>query len=140
MSMRFDRIDNFWFVLRHELEHVIHEHGKSVIRIDASDDGDALSVDDEEQIADGAAADFCAPANSIDKFIARKAPTFAERDLLGLAATLKVHPGIVAGQLRRKTGRYELFGKHLVKIRAIVAPSAMVDGWGDVAQVNLQRS
>jgi len=23
LSMRFDRIDNFWFVLRHELEHVL---------------------------------------------------------------------------------------------------------------------
>src|SRR5205814_240398 len=23
MSLRFDRIDNFWFVLRHELEHVL---------------------------------------------------------------------------------------------------------------------
>lgn len=27
MSLRFDRIDNFWFVLRHELEHVIQRHG-----------------------------------------------------------------------------------------------------------------
>jgi HTH-type transcriptional regulator/antitoxin HigA len=25
MSLRFDRIDNFWFVLRHELEHVIQD-------------------------------------------------------------------------------------------------------------------
>ncbi len=29
MSLRFDRIDNFWFVLRHELEHVIQGHGRN---------------------------------------------------------------------------------------------------------------
>ena len=28
LSLRFDRIDNFWFVLRHEIEHVLNEHGK----------------------------------------------------------------------------------------------------------------
>ncbi|MEP6828372.1 MAG: helix-turn-helix domain-containing protein, partial [Aestuariivirga sp.] len=28
MTMRFDRIDNFWFVLRHELEHVLQLHGR----------------------------------------------------------------------------------------------------------------
>ena len=28
MSLRFDRIDNFWLVLRHEIEHVLCGHGK----------------------------------------------------------------------------------------------------------------
>src|SRR6266851_942340 len=28
MSLRYDRIDNFWFVLRHEIEHVLRGHGK----------------------------------------------------------------------------------------------------------------
>lgn len=28
MSLRFDRMDNFWFVLRHEIEHVLQEDGK----------------------------------------------------------------------------------------------------------------
>ena len=27
LSLRLDRIDNFWFVLRHELEHVLRRHG-----------------------------------------------------------------------------------------------------------------
>src|SRR5665213_292020 len=27
LSLRFDRIDNFWFVLRHEIEHVLCRHG-----------------------------------------------------------------------------------------------------------------
>lgn len=141
MSLRFDRIDNFWFVLRHELEHVIQEHGKSMITIDAELEGARAGtgndVAEEEQIANREAAEFCVPKKTMDSFIARKAPTFAERDILGLAATLKVHPGLVAGQLRNRTGRYDRFNSHLAKIRSIVTPSAMVDGWGDVAPIGI---
>ena len=35
MSLRFDRIDNFWFVLRHELEHVLLRHGVDSLIIDS---------------------------------------------------------------------------------------------------------
>jgi HTH-type transcriptional regulator / antitoxin HigA len=141
MSLRFDRIDNFWFVLRHELEHVAQEHGKAVITIDADLEGERAGtgegVSEEERVANMAASEFCVPKKTMDSFIARKAPTFAERDILGVAATLKVHPGLVAGQLRFRTGRYDRFNNHLVKIRSIISPSAVVDGWGDVAQVNI---
>lgn len=139
MSLRFDRIDNFWFVLRHELEHVLQEHGKSVITIDSELEGERAGagsdVPEEERIANQAAAEFCVPQKKMDSLIARKAPTFAERDILGMAATLKIHPGLVSGQLRHRTGRYDRFTNHLVKIRSIVSPSAIVDGWGDIAQV-----
>lgn len=144
MSMRFDRIDNFWFVLRHEIEHVLHEHGKSTITIDADLSGDRAGtgegVPEEERIANAAASEFCVPKKTMDSFIARKAPTFAERDILGVAATLKVHPGLVAGQLHHRTGRYDRFNNHLVKIRSIVSSGAVVDGWGDVAQIGTERT
>lgn len=141
MSLRFDRIDNFWFVLRHELEHVLHEHGKAVISIDAELEGERAGtgngVTEEERIANEAASDFCVPKKTMDSFVARKAPVFAERDILGLAATLKIHPGLIAGQLRHRTGRYDRFTSHLVKIRSIVTPGAMVDGWGNVSPVGM---
>lgn len=141
MSLRFDRIDNFWFVLRHELEHVIQEHGKSMISIDAELEGaragTSSDVAEEERIANREAAEFCVPKKTMDSFIARKAPVFAERDILGLAATLKVHPGLIAGQLRHRTNHYDKFTIHLTKIRSIVAPSATVDGWGDVAPIGI---
>lgn len=141
MSMRHDRIDNFWFVLRHELEHVIHGHGKFKVVIDADLEGEKAGtgphIAEEERIANTAAAEFCVPKKTLDAFIARKAPYFAERDILGVAATLKVHPGLVAGQLQHKTGRYDRFRSHLVKMRSIVAPSAIVDGWGDVVPIGI---
>ena len=46
MTLRFDRIDNFWFVLRHEIEHVLQEDGKAekqaVIDTDVGDSKDEL--------------------------------------------------------------------------------------------------
>lgn len=140
MSMRYDRIDNFWFVLRHELEHVRLGHGQTALILDELDGERSGTGDDiptEERLANSAAAEFCIPTDKMEKFIARKSPFFAERDVLGFAATLRVHPGLVAGQLQRKTGRYDRFRDHLAKIRHCVAPSAIVDGWGDVAPVDL---
>lgn len=140
MSLRFDRIDNFWFILRHEIEHVARRHGRDVAAVDAELEGEragtSANIPEEERIANQAAADFCVPHGYMKRFIDRKAPFFAERDIIGFARTLDVHPGIVAGQLQHKTGKYDRFRDHLVKIRSIVAPSAMVDGWGDVAPID----
>ncbi|HJV60834.1 MAG TPA: HigA family addiction module antitoxin [Albitalea sp.] len=135
MTMRFDRMDNFWFVLRHELEHVLQRHGITDPSLDVDLNGSV--VDDEEKVANAAASDFCAPRVRIDSFIQRKAPIFPERDFLGLAKVLGVHPALVAGQIQFKTGRYDLFRSHLVKIRDRILPSAVVDGWGDVAPVGI---
>jgi HTH-type transcriptional regulator/antitoxin HigA len=137
MSLRFDRMDNFWFVLRHELEHVIREHGKATPHFDINKNEDSLSDNNDEQEleANTAAENFCIPKNKIDSFIARKSPLFPERDFLGFAKIHGIHPCIVAGQIRHKTQRYELFKSHDEKIRAHVLPSAIVDGWGDVAPV-----
>ncbi len=130
MSLRYDRIDNFWFVLRHELEHVIRLHGRddgsNRMMFDAELEGERAGVGEgipvEERVANGAAANFCVPMKSMDSFIARKTPFFAERDILGFAKTLNIHPGLVAGQLGHRTGKFERFRKHLVKMRAIVCP------------------
>jgi HTH-type transcriptional regulator/antitoxin HigA len=139
MSLRHDRIDNFWFVLRHEIEHILKGHGREVAILDADLDGEKAglgpNVTAEEKIANEAAANFCVPAKMLSDFIIRKAPFFAKEDIIGFSKVLKVHPGLVAGQIQHKTGRYDRFRDHLEKIRAIVAPGAIVDGWGDVAPV-----
>ena len=141
MSLRHDRIDNFWFVLRHECEHVLRRHGQAAFMLDAELEGERAgtgpTVAEEERLANEAAANFCVPRHTMDSFIARKAPLFNERDILGLARTLQLHPGLVAGQLQHRTGRYDRFRQHLVKIRSIVTPNAMKDGWGDIAPVGL---
>jgi HTH-type transcriptional regulator/antitoxin HigA len=134
MSMRFDRMDNFWFVLRHEIEHVLRCHGRVDPMLDVDMEG-RTDLPDEERAADAAAAAFCVPQKDLDSFVARKSPFFADRDLVGFAAKRRLHPSLVAGQVRHRTRRWELFTKHNIKVRGMVAPGAMVDGWGDVAPV-----
>lgn len=139
MSVRFDRIDNFWFVLRHELEHVLQGDGKSEIVVDYDLEGGNSGVDQGlpkiEQVANAAGADFCVSQKMMEKFIKHKSPIFSDRDVVGFAKMQNVHPGLIAGQLQRHTGRHELFRKHLSPIRKHIAPSAMVDGWGDIPPV-----
>jgi HTH-type transcriptional regulator/antitoxin HigA len=135
-----DRIDNFWFVVRHEIEHVLRRDGMEVEVIDVDlgkHIGGNDSVSEQERIANEAAADFCIPRKEMASFIARKNPFFSERDVLGFAKRVQVHPGLVAGQIQHATGRWDLFRKHLAKIRQHVLPSAIVDGWGQAAPVSL---
>lgn len=135
MSTRFDRIDNFWFVLRHEIDHILRGHGRGKVMLDSAPGADEpleATVADEERVANESAAEFCVPQEQLRKFIAVKTPVFTERDIKGFAHLLRVHPGIVAGQLRHATKRNELFHKLLVKIRFAAVTKATVDGWGDV--------
>jgi HTH-type transcriptional regulator/antitoxin HigA len=139
LSTRFDRIDNFWFVLRHELEHVIRRHGlaSSTTMLDTELEGERAgtsdNLEDEERVANEAAADFCVPKKMMDAFYSRKAAVVREADIIAFSRMIKVHPGLIAGQLRHRTGKYHLWQNHLVKIRSIVSPNAITDGWGDLA-------
>ncbi|HKS85941.1 MAG TPA: HigA family addiction module antitoxin [Pseudolabrys sp.] len=134
MSLRFDRIDNFWFVLRHECEHVLREHGRKDEVIDVEVDR-TTAISEEEKQANDAAAEFCVPQEKMKSFIVRKAPLFSKRDVVAFSKMVGVHPGIVAGQLQKKTERWDLFRPLQVKIRHIITRTAMVDGWGHVAPV-----
>ncbi|MHC4044854.1 helix-turn-helix domain-containing protein [Bradyrhizobium sp. 23AC] len=133
MSMRFDRIDNFWFVLRHECAHVLHGHGMTEAIVD-EDLGatNEPSTNEEERIANTEAADFCVSSEQIRSFYLRKKPFFSESDVLAFSKRVKVHPGLTIGQLQRMLNRYDLLRKYLVKVRPHLARSMMMDGWGDV--------
>jgi HTH-type transcriptional regulator/antitoxin HigA len=141
ISFRYDRIDNFWFVLRHEIEHVLQNHDYDDMIIDVELEGDRVgfsnSLPDKERRANMASGDFCVPKDEMDSFVLRKQPFFSERDVLAFARRLQIHPGIVVGQIHIRTKRYELLRKHLVKVRQLVSPGSVVDGWGQVAPVSL---
>ena len=141
MSTRCDRIDNFWFVLRHEIEHVLRGHGKDQEMIDSELEGERAgvspSVPQEERVANAAAADFCVMKDKLDSFIARKNPFFYEKDVVAFARILNVHPGLVVGQIQRRLDRHDYLRKYQVKIRHLLLPSAIADGWGQVVPVSL---
>lgn len=132
MSLRHDRIDNFWFVLRHELEHVLQGHGKSEVCLDQEiDSGRPDELPKEERIANVEAANFCVPKAQLDDFVARVTPFFSDQKVCLFANRMQVHPGIVVGQLQRRINRYDLLKKHQVKIRSVVTASGATDGWGN---------
>jgi HTH-type transcriptional regulator/antitoxin HigA len=135
LSMRFDRIDNFWFVLRHEIEHVLRGDGRLTPEgmIDAELEGEQAGTSDglpeEERAANAAASDFCVPHDKMMSFILRKNPFFYEKDVLAFAKINGVHPGLPVGQIQHRTGRYDYLKKYQTKIRPFVLPGAIVDGW-----------
>ena len=130
MSLRFDRIDNFWFVLRHEIEHVLEGHGQHNFYFDQEIGGNDPNLDREEKEANQAAANFCVTSSEMQDFIDRVSPYFSEHKILQFAQRIRVHPGLVVGQIQDRLQRHDFLKKHQVKIRSVVLPSAACDGWG----------
>jgi HTH-type transcriptional regulator / antitoxin HigA len=140
MSIQHDRIDNFWFVLRHEIEHVLQRHGRGrgEEKIDIDLDGsEGNQQDAEERIANAAAAEFCAPKAKLDSFLSRKHPFYYEKDVVAFSRVINRHPGIVIGQIRKRLNRWDYLTRYLVKIRQYVVPDSIADGWGQVVHVSL---
>ncbi len=105
MTLRYDRLDNFWFCLLHELAHIgRHMEGNG----DAFfvDDLDLRSKDDDqrEREADEWAEEALIPPKDWDEHAAQDAPTVG--NAISLAQRVNVHPAIVAGRIRRKFGDY----------------------------------
>jgi HTH-type transcriptional regulator / antitoxin HigA len=132
LSLRFDRVNNFWFVLRHEIEHVLNRDGQ-VIDVEITES--LQRKDDlppEEVRANAAASDFVVPSEELNNFIMRVRPLYSEQRILLFAKRIGVHPGLVVGQLQfRDEVPCTHFHKHLVKIREIVTQTALTDGWGN---------
>lgn len=132
LSLRIDRIDNFWFVLRHEIEHVLQGDGKTtpILDVDLCDGSSGEDLDEVERRADAAAAEFCVPQAELDGFIARVGSTVPEDRVILFARRLGVHPGVVVGQLQWRLQRFNVLRKHLAKVRHVVIASTMTDGFG----------
>ena len=136
LTLRFDRIDNFWFVLRHEIEHVLREDGRANGQafIDTDVGEDKADLPECERLANAAGAEFCVSSAELENFIARVEPYFSEEKVIRFAMRINVHPGLVVGQLQRKLDRHDFLRKHQVKVRALVLPSADADGWGSFSE------
>ena len=137
LSFRYDRLDWFWHTLAHELMHVKKRDGISEPILDTDlvgEDADQLS--ESERFIDSAACEFLIPQKDINKFIARTGPYYSKQQISLFAQRLKVHPGIIVGQLQhRKEMSYAHNREMLPKVLSIISPSAVTDGWGNVAPI-----
>jgi HTH-type transcriptional regulator/antitoxin HigA len=146
VSLRLNRTDNFCFVLRHEIEHVLREDGKAstFTHVDVFDpDRDELSLPDEEKRADLAAAEFLIPQEKLTSFMLRKGKWISETDVLAFSARHNIHPAVVIGQIqnrRHKAGDERAFAflrKYLTKIHEKFMSWPLKDGWGTIAKIGL---
>jgi HTH-type transcriptional regulator / antitoxin HigA len=137
LSLRFDRLNNFWFVLRHEIEHVLNKDGLLTLDIELTEKLQRKeSLPLEEARANEAASEYLVPKSELDNFIMRVRPLYYEQRILLFAKRIGVHPGIVVGQLQfRDEVPYTHFRKYLVKIREIITRTALTDGWGTIPPI-----
>ena len=102
LTVRHDRLDNFWFALFHELAHT-KLHLSRPERFEFYDDTDA-EADDTEREADNFALNALIPgefwASSLARFSQHSQSVLQESNLL------KIHPAIIAGRIRRESNNY----------------------------------
>ena len=112
LTLRYDRIDNFWFCLMHELAHVgLHLDGNEDDSfIDDLTLRNAIGVTDpKETQADQWAEEAFIPLDVWETTDVRKHPTpFA---VMSLANDSQIHPAIVAGRIRHERQNYRLLSQ-----------------------------
>lgn len=116
LSMRYDRIDYFWFTLFHELAHIVLDHRGGHLD-EARDDGE---ISEEEQAANDRAGGWLVSDGDV-KALCRRRPSRAAIE--EFAAKHALHPGIVVGRLHGlNLVPYSYFRPMLVKVRDRLGP------------------
>ena len=113
LTLRYDRIDSFWFCLLHELAHV----GRHLDRDAGTAFIDDLSLrkpdreleDQREVEADQWASEALIPSAQWKTSPARTTPTAL--GIMSLAHHLQVHPATVAGRIRYERQNYRLLSQ-----------------------------
>ena len=102
LTLRYDRLDNFWFVLLHELIH-IKKHLKKGSVEDIFDDLEA-APDELEREADYLACQTLIPDELWNTALARYVRS--EDSVKSFATRMKISPAIVAGRIRNEAENY----------------------------------
>lgn len=118
LTLRHDRIDNFWFALLHELVHVQkHLNADHLFIADNLDDKTRASQEENE--ADANAQEALIPAAEWAAAPVSINPTVG--NAMDLANKLRVHPAIVAGRVRHETKNWRLLKNMAGEVRHLFA-------------------
>jgi HTH-type transcriptional regulator/antitoxin HigA len=104
LSLRFDRLDNFWFTLLHELAHVSLHLKHNDVYFDELENGIGVDVSELEKEADDLAQEAIIPASKWESSPAKMTPSALAAE--SLAAELDIHVAVVAGYIRHKSENY----------------------------------
>jgi HTH-type transcriptional regulator / antitoxin HigA len=107
LTLRYDRIDNFWFSLCHELAHQAL-HLENLVGEAFFDDLNLEIAEDNQQEheADVWATERLIPSQEWDKIHIQTISS--SKATIAFAQRLGIHPAIVAGRVRKETGNYRL--------------------------------
>jgi HTH-type transcriptional regulator/antitoxin HigA len=106
LTLRYDRLDNFWFVLFHELGHVF-QHLYTSMHLDFFDEEDGTDGDPIEWEADVFALNQLVPNTLWKQCLSRFALT--EEAVKIDAEKLGIAPSIIAGRIRKERNNYRIF-------------------------------
>lgn len=106
LTLRYDRLDNFWFVLFHELMHVLHHLRPGKIESIFDDDIEDDTADKLELEADALASDALIAPEEWRRAVARFVQT--EELVRDFAAEIGINPAIVAGRIRHEAKDYQI--------------------------------
>lgn len=105
LTLRHDRLDNFWFVLMHELGHVfLHLFGN--LKLDFFDEEDDSAPDEIEKQADKFAHDHLIPEHDWKRCMSRF--TLTEEAVRLDAERVGIDASIIAGRIRRERSNYTI--------------------------------
>jgi len=104
LTLRFDRLDNFWFTLLHEVAHLWKHVNLEELFLDNLD---SSSEDRRELEANRIAKEALIPRVAWKRSDAYLNPSYETIDKL--SRELRVHPSIIAGRLRKERENYTLF-------------------------------
>ncbi len=110
LTIRFNRLDNFWFTLMHELAHISLHYSKGItVFYDEIEGVKIPNPDIKEGEADSMASESLVPANKWEVSPARIIPSLMAAK--SLADEVGVHIAIVAGKIRHEGGKYIYLSK-----------------------------
>ena len=117
LTLRHDRLDNFWFTLFHELGHV-YLHLFDGLRYNYFDDDESTATDSIELEADKFALNRLIPEQSWEQCLSRFSPS--EEAVRLDADRLGIDASIIAGRIRKESGNYRILTQ-LVGCRQVAA-------------------
>ena len=113
LTLRYDRIDNFWFCLLHELAHVgrhlDRNQGNTFVDDQTLRKIEGAQVDPREAQADEWAEEALIPRKKWEGSAIQKRPK--PQAVMELAHQLQIHPAIVAGKVRYERQNYRLLSQ-----------------------------
>jgi len=120
LSLRYDRVDSFWFTFLHEVAHIILGHVKDFLADAYLDHGQSEAI---EQEANSLVEAFTIPKDIFDQAIPK--PELATLEaIIELGQRCGVSVAIAAGRVRSLTGDYRKFARlvGIGRVRAMLPP------------------